>query len=221
MPPPSRPRGGIPGELLRLVGQLVGGGVVGVAGLFLAVFGVSLVVGLLSLLVRGVAGEEVARGFFSVFPSLLGLLVFVGLLGFALRLHGRPWRRVSDVYAAVPAAPPLARRFPEQVVISGGGLAYRLYVPLTVGIHARGISLTLAPVFSIGCPPIFLPFDELSVRPSSWYVWGKAWGLRAAKAGDIEIILGDKPWEWLQAHCPAGTCESARARGLAAFPAAR
>lgn len=205
MPAPSRPRGGIPGEVLRLAGRLVGAGAVGVAGLVVAAFAMSFVVGLLSLLVRVVAGEEAARAILGVFPKVFGFLVFTGLLGLVLFTHGRPWRSVADAYGGTPVTPPLASRFPELVVISAGGLAFRRYVPLTLGIHARGISLTLAPGFSIGCPPIFLPFDELSVRPSSWYVWGKAWGIRAAKAKDVEIVLGDKPWEWLQAHCPAGT----------------
>lgn len=213
---PSRPRGGIPGELSRLVTRLVVAGVVGVVGLSLAAFAMSFVLGLLSLLVRGVAGEEAARGILGVFPKLIGLLVLVGLLRFVLFAHGRMWRRVADVYGASPGDPPRVRRFPEQAVISGGGLAYRRYVPLTVGIHARGISLTLAPPFSIGCPPIFLPFEELSIRPSAWYVWGEAWGIRAAKADDIEIVVSDKFLDWMRAHCPEGTVEAARSRGLAA-----
>lgn len=214
--PPSRPRGGIPGELLRLVKQLVGAGIGGVVGLSFAAFAVSFVIGLLSLLVRVVAGEEVAKGLLGIFPKLFGLLVLVALIRFALSLHGRQWRLVAERYGAAPGDPPRARRFPEMVVINAGGLAFRRYVPLTVGIHARGISLKLAPGFSIGCPPIFLPFEDLSIRPSSWYVWGEAWGIRAAKAADVEIVVSDKFYDWMQAHSPDGTFEAARAREFAA-----
>ncbi len=213
---PSPPRGGIPAELFRLVTRLVVGGVVAVVGLSLAAFAMSFGMGILSLLVRGVAGEETARGILGVFPNLLGFVVLVGLLRFLLHAHGRMWRRVSDVYGASAGDPPRVRRFPEQAVISGGGLAFRRYVPLTAGIHARGVSLTLAPPFSIGCPPIFLPFEEMNIRPSGWYVWGEAWGIRAAKASDIEIVVGDKFLDWMRTHCPAGTLEAARSRGLEA-----
>jgi hypothetical protein len=213
---PSRPHGGIPGELFRLVTRIVGGGVVAVVGLSLAAFAISFGMALLSLLVRGVAGEEAARGILGVFPNLIGLVVLVGLLRFVLLAHGRMWRCVSDVYGASPGDPPRVRRFPEQAVISGGGLAFRRYVPLTVGIHARGLSLKLAPPFSIGCPPIFLPFDEMNIRPSSWYVWGEAWGIRAAKADHIEIVIGNKFLDWMRTHCPAGTIEAAKSRGLGA-----
>jgi len=216
MASPSRPRGGIPGELLRLVTQLVVGGVVSVFALSLAAFAMSFGIGLLSLLVRGVAGEELSRGFLDTLPSLVGFVVFVALIGFLLFTHGRMWRRVADAYGGSPRDAPHARRFPEQAVISGGGLAFRRYVPLTVGIHDRGVSLRLAPVFSIGCPPVFLPFEELNIRPSSWYVWGEAWGIRAAKAGDIEIIVSDKLLDWMRAHCPTGKVDAAQQRGLAA-----
>lgn len=213
---PSRPRGGIPGELFRLVTRLVVGGGVSVVGLSLAAFAISFGFAVLSLLVRGVAGEESARGILGVFPKLFGLVVLVGLFRFLILTHGRMWRCVSDVYGASPGDPPRVRRFPEQAVLSGGGLAFRRYVPLTVGIHARGISLKLAPPFSIGCPPIFLPFEEMNIRSSAWYVWGEAWGIRAVKADNIEIVVGDKFLDWMRTHCPAGTIEAARSRGLEA-----
>jgi hypothetical protein len=211
---PPRPRRGILGELLHLVSRLVGGGVVAVAGLTFAAFAISLGMGVLSVLIRGIAGEELTRGILGFLPNVFGLLVLVALLRFALVTHARMWRCVSDVYGASPGDPPNFRRFPEQVVISGGGLRFRRYVPLTVGIHAHGISLKLAPVFSIGCPPIFLPLDELSIRPSSWYVWGQAWGIRAAKADEFEIVVSDKFFDWMQTHCRPGTIEAARSRGL-------
>lgn len=216
MAKPSRPRGGIPGELFRLVTRLVGAGIVAVVGLSLAAFVMSLGIGLLSLLVRGVAGEDAARGILGFFPKLIGLVVLVGLLRFLLHTHGRMWRCVSDVYGASPGDPPRVRRFPEQAVISGGGLAFRRYVPLTVGIHARGLSLKLAPPFSIGCPPIFLPFEDMNIRTSGWYVWGEAWGIRAAKTAHIEIVISSEFLDWMRTHCPAGTIEAARSRDLAA-----
>lgn len=216
MTDPSRPRGGIPGELFRLVAQLVRGGVVAVVGLSLAAFAFSFGIGVLSLLVRGVAGEESARGILGVFPKLFGLVVLVALLRFVLHTHGRMWRCVSDVYGLSPGDPPSVRRFPEQAVLSGGGLAFRRYVPLTAGIHARGLSLKLAPPFSIGCPPIFLPFEDMNIRTSGWYVWGEAWGIRAAKAAHIEIVISSEFLDWMRTHCPAGTIEAARSRGLGA-----
>jgi len=202
MASPSHPRGSIPRELLRLVTQLARAGVNGVVALTVGAFVMSFGIGLLSLLVRGLAGEETARGFMDTFPALFGFVVLVALIGFLLFTHGRMWRRVSDVYGAMPGDAPRARRFPEQAVMNGGGLAFRLYVPMTVGIHDRGISLRLAPPFSVGCPPIFLPFEGMSIRPSSWYVWGKAFGIRAAKTSDIEIVVSDKLLDWMRIQCP-------------------
>ncbi|MFN2377812.1 MAG: hypothetical protein ABR538_14855 [Candidatus Binatia bacterium] len=182
------------------------------AALMLFSFALSFFSGVVSLLVRGVAGEDAARGILEAFPKLVGLLVLVGLMRFALHTHGRLWRRVADHYGAPAPDASRVHRAPEQVVIFGGGLAFRRFVPLRVGIHARGISLKLLPPFSFGCPPIYLRFDEMNVRPTSWYLLGESWAIRAAKAPDIDIIVDGKLHDWLRSQ---GASFTENGRGLA------
>lgn len=191
-------------RLFRLVARLGIYAVLALLALTAGSFVFSFAVGLFSLLVRAVVGEDAARSILGVFPGVFGFVVLAGLLRFAFLANARRWRRVSSCYGGLPSGDGLASRFPEQVVINEGGLKFLLYVPLTVGIHGQGISLRLLAPFSFGCPPIFLPFAELSAKPTWWYLSGKPWGLRAAKAPDVEIIVSDKLWNWIQSNCPPG-----------------
>ncbi len=135
-----------------------------------------------------------------VFPTLLGAAVLAGIVNFLLRAHSRMWRIVASSYAADFPHPVLARKSFEQALIAGGGLAFRNYVPLTVGIHEKGMSLRLLPPFSLQCPPLFLPFDEMSCRRTDWFLSHDVFAIKLARV-DVDIIVSHRLWSWIQSQC--------------------
>ena len=130
-----------------------------------------------------------------LFPTLVGLAVFFGAVWWALTTHAHLWRLVALSYRtdkATLALGRLARKSPEQAILAKGALSYRNYVPLTISIHEGGISLALYPPFSALCPPLLLPFSDMSVRSTSWYLNAQCYAIRMARAGDVDIIIDDR-----------------------------
>ena len=134
-----------------------------------------------------------------LFPTLLGAAVFAGLVTWLVQAHSAMWRRVASAYAGRSDDAVLARKFPEQVLIAGHGIAFRSYVPVTVRIHEKGISLTLWLPFSLACPPLFLPFDEMSCRRTDWYLNAPSFAIRLARA-EVDVIVGDSLWNWIESN---------------------
>jgi len=134
-----------------------------------------------------------------LFATLFGTAVFAMLLTWIVRANAAMWGVIAASYADSSPRPVIARRFPEQVVIAAGGLAFRSYVPLTVRIHAEGISLRLLPPFSLSCPPLFLPFPEMTCRRTDWYLNAPSFAMRLARA-DADIILTEELWNWIRSN---------------------
>ena len=135
-----------------------------------------------------------------LFPTLLGAAVLSGILAFLLRANSRMWRIVASAYAANSPHPVLARKSFEQVLIAGSGLAFRNYVPLTVGVHEKGISLRLLPPFSLQCPPLFLPFSDMTCRRTDWFLSHDVFAIKLAEV-DVDIIVSHRLWTWMQSQC--------------------
>lgn len=139
----------------------------------------------------------------TLFSTLFGSSVLFGLLAFLLRAHSRMWRTLASEYAGGSPQTVLASKPFEQVVIAGHGLAFRNYVPLTIGIHEKGISLRLWPPFSLQCPPLFLPFDQMKCRRTDWFLNDESFAIRLSKV-DADIIVGQRLWGWIQSETDLG-----------------
>ena len=134
-----------------------------------------------------------------ILPTLLGTGVMLGLYAWLVHAYSVMWRTVASSYADGYRYSALARKFPEQVVIAGRGLKFHNYVPLTVGIHEKGISLRLLPPFSLACAPLFLPFEDMSCRRTDWFLNHDVFAIRLAKV-DVDIIVQRQLWDWLQSN---------------------
>lgn len=136
-----------------------------------------------------------------VISSLLGITVFFGILWYAARSWALPWRLVSDAYETSALPPALATRSVQQVVIVGGGLAFRKYVPVTVAIHDDGLSLVAFAALWPFCPKVFLPFAEMSVQRTSWYLDSGCHGIRMTRVEGVEIVVDDDLLGWIRGNC--------------------
>lgn len=138
-----------------------------------------------------------------ILAQAFGIAVFFGLIYYALKSNAHMWSLVAADYAAKQGLPPaIASKAWEDVVIAGSGvLKFRKYLPLTVRIHETGLSLTaLAPLAPIQ-PTLFLPFEDIAVRPTYWYINAESYALRLAGLNEPEIIVHDRLMDWLRANC--------------------
>ena len=81
-----------------------------------------------------------------------------------------------------------------------GNAAYRLYAGVAVTVHQDGLSLSLVPPFNIRCPPLFLPFDQMRLEPTSWGLWPEPFAIRMRRATDVDLILDRSVVSWIREH---------------------
>lgn len=94
--------------------------------------------------------------------TLLGAAVFVAILIAITQWHARLWRCVSACYGR-PLGTPTARRL-DTVVLAQRGGNYRHHTGAFIGVGPQGLSFSVIPIppLNTGCPPFFLPFEELN-----------------------------------------------------------
>ena len=85
---------------------------------------------------------------------------------------------------------------------SGRPSTYRQYAGLRLALHPHGISACLIPIppLNLGCRPLFLPFDEMTVAPTDWMLWPDPIALQMRRAADLDIILGRDTLRWIREH---------------------
>jgi hypothetical protein len=131
--------------------------------------------------------------------SLFGWTVVVGILALVQRAGAYRWRIVASAYADRSPRPAVAEKRLQKVTIFGPGRLFSSYIPVTVRIHEDGLSLRLLPPFSIFHSPIFLPFGDLKVKASSWYLNAESWALLPSRSSGMEIIVDGQLFEWIRA----------------------
>ncbi len=139
--------------------------------------------------------------------SIIGAAVFVVLIWWLARAHSRMWRLVSASYAERAALPPLATRPIDTIVIAArgssgplyaGNTAYRAYAGVKIAAYEDGLALSLIAPFNVMCPPIYLPFDEMNLKQTSWALWREPFAIRMRGLTDIDLILGRDTVHWLR-----------------------
>jgi len=117
------------------------------------------------------------------------------------------WRLAAAKYAARARPARIATRPIDTIVITSrgsngpfftGNSAYRVYAGVKIGIDQDGLALSLIPPFNIMCPPIYLPFDEMSLEHTFWALWPEPFALRMQGLPDIDIILARDTVQWLR-----------------------
>jgi hypothetical protein len=132
--------------------------------------------------------------------SIFTLTLFLGALYYVLRFQNYRWRLIAEFYRDdAPRTPTAVKRF-ATVVAFGGLPLFTRYVGVTIAVCEDGLSLRMIPPFSIGAPPLFLPFAEMTIQRTSWYLNSGSFLIRMARGDCFELIIDDGVMSWLQAN---------------------
>lgn len=134
----------------------------------------------------------------------LGLLVFAALMWWAAKTHAHLWRLALKKYPKRRASRADAKKLETILIARRGALGpsphgeYRRYAGVILGVHHRGLSLSLVPPFNLLCPPIDLPFDEMELQPTYWALWPDPLAIRMRNLPDFDIILAHDTVGWIR-----------------------
>jgi hypothetical protein len=128
------------------------------------------------------------------------LVLFAGALYLVLRFQNARWRLLAPSYASSAEKPGRAVKRFATVVARGGMPFFTKYVGVSIAIHEDGLGLSIVPPFSAGAPALFLPFDEMSVRRTDWYLNCGSFSIRMKRNADMELIIDDGLLSWIQAN---------------------
>ena len=77
---------------------------------------------------------------------------------------------------------------------------YRYHVGVILRVVDGGLLLSRVFPFNFLCPPIYLPFTGMTIRPTYWALWREPEAIRMKLLPDTDIILGQKVAQWLREH---------------------
>lgn len=138
---------------------------------------------------------------------IVGVLVFVALMYFALGAISHFWRGVAQNYARRPFSQRIARKFPESVVMTArtNGRAVELplkgwhtFAPVQIDVHQDGLALAMMPPFNLRCRPLFLPFAELEMTETWWALWPQPVAIRMERSPAFDIIVSRETARWIR-----------------------
>ena len=144
-----------------------------------------------------------------ILPTLMGMLVLAGALWWIVDAHSSMWRQAAAHYQGASSKATIARKIPETIIITGrgaiGGLHsgnrnYRVYAASNIAIHADGLSIRQIPPFNIRCRPLFLPFDKMELKQTSWALWPEPFALRMRRTPELDIIVDRRLVRWIREH---------------------
>lgn len=134
--------------------------------------------------------------------TLVGATVFAGTFSWAWRFGAYRWRRLASVYrlSEVEAGEPLAVRRLQNLILRGGKLAWESHSGITsVSVHETGLAFALMFPFSIDRPAFFIPFADLTVAPTSWYLNTRSFELGVRGEPAVKPIIDLGLLEWIEA----------------------
>lgn len=131
---------------------------------------------------------------------IVTLLFSAGALYGILRLQNYRWRLLASAYASDVPRPAKAIKRIATFVAVGGGAFYSFYAGVRVEVCADGLVLRMFPAFSAGAPPLFLPFAEMRVERTSWYLNSGSFRICMERGGGVELIIDEALRSWLDAN---------------------
>ena len=143
----------------------------------------------------------------SFLAALIGLAVFLALMWWIARANAYWWRKVS-YYAGKRTSPPIGRKIPETLVITGrpksnAPAGYRQYAGAILALHKDGLALDQIPPFNVYCPSLFLPFADMEIRETDWMLWPDACAIRMRGCPDADIIVARRVIAWIRQRIDA------------------
>lgn len=143
-----------------------------------------------------------------IIPSLLGTGLFAGLLTWAAYHSTWLWRRIASAYPR-PAALAAVRGRMETIIIAerpGATLGekvaapFRLHAGVMLSVVDGGLLLSRIFPFNFLCSPVYLPFAEMTIRPTFWALWPEPVAVSMKLLPDTDIILSQEAAQWLREH---------------------
>lgn len=135
-----------------------------------------------------------------LYLQAIGLTVFVGALGWALWSQAYRWRQLAASYPSRATRRALAVRPIESFVATGGAPGWTSYHGVRVEVTEDGLSLRLFWLFAAFSPPLFLPFAEMTVRPTRWYLNTTSFAIRMASTPGVDLIVSEDVLSWIREH---------------------
>lgn len=131
--------------------------------------------------------------------TVFGLVVFATLLGGVLRANAYRWRYLAKSYAG-QAGPPIDTRNMRSAVLIGLGAFNSLKGIITIGVHERGVSFRVMPIFSPFHDPLVVPYSEIRGWKTIWYLDARSSELQFRSAPDVKLVLPAEDAEWIRSH---------------------
>jgi hypothetical protein len=156
---------------------------------------------------------DLPQAFQQFYLTSIGIAVLLGILNFVARRQSARWRRLAAHYAAPQTVDITARKRLQAIILLGGGgrLTYTGYAGVTT-ISLTGDCLRLRLLFpwSIHHPPLSIPFADLQVTQTDWYLNTQSFELTAAKAPEVKIIMTGALLDWIAASAPQWSVDTRR-----------
>lgn len=140
--------------------------------------------------------------------ALIGALsvgAAAALAGYIIHASHAGWRVYERLYRARDRAAPLASKMTGMIRISRPGVRWgdvsgrvpsHRYPPVMVGVHADGLTLSIAAPFRYGCHDLFLPFAAMRIAPANWDFMSDVYGVQMEGADGIEILMFPNILHW-------------------------
>lgn len=131
--------------------------------------------------------------------NVFGLLVFAALLGGMLRAKAYRWRYLAQIYGG-EAGPVIDTRSMRSAVFIGLGAFNSLRGVITIGIHERGVSFRVMPLFSLFHDPFWVPYRDIRGWKTTWYLDAPSSELEFRRAPDVKLVVSADDAAWIQRH---------------------
>ncbi len=131
--------------------------------------------------------------------AVFGLLVFAFLFGGALRTNAYRWRYLAKSYAGEAGAV-IDKRDKRSMVLIGLGAFNSFTGIVTIGIHKRGVSFRVMPIFALFHDPIVVPYSDIRGWKTIWYLNARSSELELRYAPDVKLIIPTEDAEWIRSH---------------------
>ncbi|MEA1071641.1 hypothetical protein [Sphingomonas sp. LY160] len=143
----------------------------------------------------------------SAAAGVIGIAVFLAVMWAVARTYSVMWQRVSRPYRRVRKTGTGTTKLETIVVAQRGTLRpfnaqARQYAGTLLSVSNSGLSLSLIPIppLNLFAPPIFLPFDEMTLVGTSWALWPEPFAIRMKRLPNVDIILARDTVSWIRAQ---------------------
>ena len=160
--------------------------------------------------------------------SGLSLAFFAGVAFKIWHASGSNWRRFSAAYPMRAVGEAIASKASGAARVGVPGKRWGVYSgdskathlpPVRISLFEDGMALAPYGPFHHGQPPMFLPFEEMRLRPAKMGLID-CYGVQMRRVPHLEVLLYKDVFKWAAVHCGklSALIEDARADTYEPFP---